>query len=100
MRELRRFLTTPQSVALKDLVKLDPFGLAEILLARLESSRGELAVDWTSGYYLSQDQRLLLILARPVKPPQDTDFDIQLVAAVEEEVDAVTAEWTEIAAGG
>lgn len=99
-RELRRFLTTPQSVALKDLVKLDPFGLAEILLARLESSRGELSVDWTSGYYLSQDQRLLLILARPVRPPQDTEFDIRLVAAVEREVQAATAAWEEIVGPG
>jgi uncharacterized protein len=99
-RELRRFLTTPQSVALKELVKIDPFGLAEILLARLESSRGELAVDWTSGYYLSQDQRLLLILARPVKPPQDTDFDIQLVDAVGKEIEEAAAEWDEIVGNG
>lgn len=93
--ELRRLLTAPQGLALKELVKVDPFGFAEVFMGRLEATRGELAVDWTSGYYLSQDNRLLLILARPVKPPQDTEFDIELVAAVQKEVDAAIAEWRE-----
>lgn len=97
VRELRRMLTTPQSVALKELIKLDPFGLAEIFLDRLESTRGELAVDWTSGYYLSKDQSLLLLLARPTLPPQDTEFDVRLVDAVQAEVDGVLGEWEEIA---
>lgn len=100
VRELRRFLTTPQSVALEDLVKLDPFGLAEILLGRLEATRGELAVDWTSGYYLSRDHRLLLLLAQPIKPPQDTEFDVQLVDSVQREVDTVLGEWDEMVDGG
>ena len=39
----------------------------QIFLGRLESSRGTLNVDWTSGYYLSRDHRLLLILAEPVQ---------------------------------
>jgi hypothetical protein len=100
VRELRRFVTTPQSLALEDLIKIDPFGLAEILLGRLEATRGDLAVDWTSGYYLSQDHRLLLLLAQPIKPPQDTEFDVQLVDAVQAEVDAVLGDWSEIVDGG
>lgn len=92
-----RTLQSPQGVAWKEIVKLDPFGLAEIFLGRIEAARGNLAVDWTSGYYLSRDHRMLLLLANPVKPPQDTDFDVQLVAAVEREVAAVRAEWAEIA---
>lgn len=92
-----RMLQSPQGVALKELVKLDPFGLAEIFLGRIEAARGNLAVDWTSGYYLSRDHRMLLILASPAKPPQDTEFDVRLVAAVEREVAAVRGEWAEIA---
>lgn len=94
-----RTLQSPQGVAFKELVKLDPFGLAEIFLGRIEAARGNLAVDWTSGYYLSRDHRLLLLLANPVKPPQDTEFDVHLVAAVEREVAAVRAEWAEISDG-
>lgn len=95
-QELRRLLTTPQSLGLKELIKVDPLGLSEIFLARLEATRGELAVDWTSGHYLSKDHRLLLLLARPVKPPQDTEFDVRLVDAVQGEVAAVLARWDEI----
>ena len=73
--ELRRQLSTPQGMALKELARLDPLGLAEVFLGRLETSRGTLNVDWTSGYYLSRDHRLLLILAEPVKPPQDIPFN-------------------------
>ena len=47
-----------------------------------------LQVDWTSGYYLSRDHRLLLILAEPVRPPQDIEFAERLAA----KVDRVVAE--------
>ena len=97
VEELRRQLTAPQALALEELVKLDPFGLAEIFLDRVGTARGQLAVDWTSGYYLSRDHRLLLLLARPIKPPQDTEFDVELAAAVQAEIDAVLARWEEIA---
>ncbi len=94
--ELRRVLTTPQGVAVKDLIKVDPFGLSEIFLNRLDATRGQLSVDWTSGYYLSRDHRLLLLLGRPVKPPQDTEFDGEMVDAVQVEVDSVLSQWGEI----
>jgi len=96
VRELRRLLTTPQGLAVKGLIKVDPFGLSEIFLNRLDATRGQLSVDWTSGYYLSRDHRLLLLLARPVKPPQDTEFDGELVNAVQGQVDSVLSEWGEI----
>lgn len=43
--ELRRQLLTPQGLAVKQLAKLDPLGLAQIFLGRVESSRGTLQVD-------------------------------------------------------
>ncbi len=96
VRGFRRLLTTPQGVALKGLIKVDPFGLSEIFLNRLDATRGQLSVDWTSGYYLSRDHRLLLLLGRPIKPPQDTEFDGELVDAVQGQVDSVLSEWGEI----
>ncbi|HEY0782626.1 MAG TPA: hypothetical protein VGE98_09240, partial [Thermoanaerobaculia bacterium] len=95
--ELRRTLATPQAVALKELLKLDPLGLAEVFLGRIDSSRGALNVDWTSGYYLSRDHRLLLVLAEPVRPPQDIPFDERLTAAVDGAVKAGLAHWTDLA---
>jgi hypothetical protein len=98
--ELRRQLSTPQGMAAKQLNRLDPFGLAEVFLGRLESSRGTLNVDWTSGYYLSRDHRLLLILAEPVKPPQDIPFTESLAAHVDKVVAESLSHWEEIAGPG
>jgi predicted RND superfamily exporter protein len=95
--ELRRELLTPQGMAVKELAKLDPLGLSTIFLGRLNASRGSLNVDWTSGYYLSRDHRLLLILAEPVRPPQDIRFDRRLAAEADAAVARALAGWKEIA---
>ncbi|HEY9423005.1 MAG TPA: hypothetical protein VIW92_16455, partial [Thermoanaerobaculia bacterium] len=95
--ELRRQLTTPQGLAAKELLQMDPLGLSDVFLGRLQSSRGSLRVDWTSGYYLSRDHRLLLILAEPVRPPQDIEFVTRLAAQVDRVVEEARGEWGEIA---
>jgi predicted RND superfamily exporter protein len=95
--ELRRQLSTPQGIAVKELAKLDPLGVSEIFLDRLQGSRGALNVDWTSGYYISRDHRLLLLLAEPVRGPQDIPFDQRLAKKVEAAVAKTTARWGEIA---
>jgi uncharacterized protein len=90
--QLRRQLSTPQSIALRPMLLLDPLGLSEILLERLQAP-GTLSVDLASGYYLSQDHRLLLLLAEPTEPPQDIDFTEGLVARVDEAIAASLAAW-------
>lgn len=95
--EVRRQISTPQGLAAKELLRIDPLGLADVFLGRLQSSRGSLKVDWTSGYYLSGDHSLLLILAEPVKPPQDIEFAEQLAAKVDRIVAEETGRWGEIA---
>lgn len=96
VREVRRLLGTPQGMAMRDLLVLDPFGLAEIFLGRLGSSQGELAIDWQSGYYLSRDHTMLLLLVEPTEPPQDVDFGKLLVAKIEQAAAEVTAQWPRI----
>ncbi len=91
--ELRRLISTPQSIVLRDLIRLDPAGLAEMFIGRIESGQGSMSVDWMSGYYLSQDQRLLLVLAKPRQPPQNIAFDQALYAKVQAAITATTAEW-------
>lgn len=98
--ELRRQIATPQGLAAKELAKLDPLGLSEIFLGRIQSSRGTLQVDWTSGYYLSRDRRMLLLLAEPVEPPQDIPFAEGLEKATDEVIAGVLADWEEIAGPG
>ena len=97
VEELRRRLSTPQGMAVKELARLDPLGLSEIFLGRIQSSRGTLKVDWSSGYYLSHDHRILLILAEPDRPPQDMKYNERLGADVQAVVDESLAQWDEIA---
>ncbi|HKH47790.1 MAG TPA: MMPL family transporter [Thermoanaerobaculia bacterium] len=97
VRELRRQAGTIQGMAAKQLLLADPLGLSDIFLGRVQSSRGTLKVDWTSGYYLSNDHRMLLILAEPVKPPQDIKFNQRLADSVDQIIDQSVAGWGEIA---
>lgn len=96
VEEMRRLVATPQGSAAKRLLTLDPFGLAEVFLGRIGESRGAIGVDWGSGYYVSRDHRLLLLLAKPIGPPQDVEFDQRLVTAVEAAVEETRAEWAEV----
>lgn len=95
--EVRRQIATPQGLAAKELLRIDPLGLADVFLGRLQSSRGTLRVDWTSGYYLSRDHTMLLILAEPVRPPQDIKFAEQLADKIDRIVAEETGKWEEIA---
>lgn len=96
VREVRRLVATPQGQAAKPLLALDPFGLSDLFLGQVQSSRGSLPVDWTSGYYLSRDRRMLLVLAKPARPPSDVDFAGRMAEAVEAEIAAVQARWPEM----
>jgi predicted RND superfamily exporter protein len=91
--EIRRLLATPQSVVLKDLLRLDPLGVADVFSRRFRPSRTGLKLDWASGFLLSSDQSMFLALAKPTRPAQDIDFARDLVATVENAVAATESEW-------
>ncbi len=99
-REIRRALSTPQGLVLKSLLTLDPVGLAEIFLDRITGSRAGLAIDWTSGYFLSRDHGIALILTQPVSPPQDVEFCRELAAEMERRVESVKHTWAEVGGEG
>jgi hypothetical protein len=95
--EIRRTLASPQAVIAKRLMRIDPLGLAEIFLGRLSGTRGALRVDLTSGFFLSADRRVLLLMAKPTQPAQSFAFTEELVAAVEARIQALLLEWDDIA---
>ncbi len=76
----RMLLQTPQSFALKQLVQYDPFTLAPVFLKKFQAASGGFNIDASSGYYLSADHEMLLILTKPKKPAQDVPFGKQLQA--------------------
>lgn len=77
----RTMLQTPQAFALKQLVQYDPFNLAPIFLRKFQSAGGGFKIDAQSGYLLSSDHSMLLILAKPKRPAQDVPFAKQLLGS-------------------
>jgi uncharacterized protein len=72
-------LQTPQSFAIKQLIQYDPFNLLPIFIRKFQNAGGGFKIDASSGYYLSNDHRLLLILTKPKRPAQDVVFGKQLL---------------------
>ena len=79
----RSLLQTPQSFALKQLIQYDPFNLAPIFLKKFTAASGGFDIDASSGYYLSNDHEMLLILTKPKRPAQDVPFGRELMAESE-----------------
>jgi predicted RND superfamily exporter protein len=91
VEENRLALTTPMAAISQEVVLNDPLGLLGLFLKPLVSNRGALQVDLSDGYYLSKDQRNLIMLVKPTGPSQDLEFDQRLmdfIAGVEAEVRA------------
>jgi predicted RND superfamily exporter protein len=72
-------LQTPQAMAMKPLVQYDPFNLVPIFLRKFQSAGGGFSIDTSSGYYMSSDHSMLLILTKPKHPAQDVPFGKQLL---------------------
>lgn len=76
----RTLLQTPQAFAFKQLVQYDPFNLAPIFIRKFQSAGGGFNIDASSGYYLSADHTMLLILTKPKHPAQNVPFGQKLLA--------------------
>jgi predicted RND superfamily exporter protein len=80
---------TPTATFLpQELLRDDPLELRELFLTRLLENRGVMPFDVTDGYYLSRDQRKLIMLVKPTGPSQDLEFDARLLDGVREIVEA------------
>jgi len=82
VQENFRQLTGPSSFIVKQLLEQDPFQVSSLVFNEVLRSKGPLKVDLSSGYFLSKDGGALLIIAKPVKPAQDTAFDKRLMEQV------------------
>jgi hypothetical protein len=81
--DIRASLETPQGLIAKELALTDPLGLLPLLLGRVSQAPAALKVDFASGYYLSADHSMVLLLARPNGPAQDIGFDEAMFADLE-----------------
>ena len=78
--DIRASLDTPQGMIAKEFAVRDPLGFLPLLLSRIGRTPSSLKVDFASGYYLSADHTMVLILAKPKGPAQDIDFDHALLS--------------------
>lgn len=67
-------LQTPQSSAMEVVVREDPFGLLPIFLDKFRAGSGAMKIDAASGYYLSADRSMFVVIVKPRRPAQDLPF--------------------------
>jgi uncharacterized protein len=84
--DIRAALESPQGLIAKEFLLRDPLGFLPLLLARLNRAPAVLKVDFSSGYYLSADHTLALLLIKPVRPAQDIRFDRVLMPDLERRI--------------
>jgi hypothetical protein len=90
---LRARLMAPQSLVTKDLLRLDPAGVLPRILAKVRFGGVGVRVDPETGCLIDEYRQLLLMMAKPMRPAQDLEFDRFLMTALEERVDAVSRDW-------
>jgi predicted RND superfamily exporter protein len=78
----RELLSLP-SPEMAELVRADPLGLLLSLRDRLAGAASGMKLDAASGAYVSTDGRSRLLLARPRRPPFDTEFGKALFARLD-----------------
>ncbi len=94
-RRVHSELLAPQGMVVKSTATLDPFGLVPVLLSRVRLGGIGASVDPETGALIDAEGRMLLMLARPVRPAQDLGFNRVLVKGLEERVAATTSNWHE-----
>jgi predicted RND superfamily exporter protein len=78
----------------------DPLGLMSVFIDKLLSHRGALQVDLSDGYYLSKDNRTLIMLVKPSHLSQDLAFSRKLIEFAREAADSVRQDLRAEGAGG
>jgi predicted RND superfamily exporter protein len=94
-QRLRAQLVAPQSLVTKDLIRLDPAGLLPRILRKIKFGGVGVSVDPDTGCLIDESRKFLLMMAKPIRPAQDLEFDRRLVAALDERVESVSRAWIE-----
>ncbi|HVN75921.1 MAG TPA: hypothetical protein VMT19_06365 [Thermoanaerobaculaceae bacterium] len=76
----------PQGMIAKELATRDPLGLLPLVLDRLTHTPAAIKADLASGYYLSADHSVLLVVGKPMRPVQDIDFGRRMLADLERRI--------------
>lgn len=72
-------LQTPQGSTMEPLIRWDPFRLLPLFAGKLTPQSGGMKIDAASGYILSADHSMALVIARPDRSAQDIPFATELL---------------------
>lgn len=81
-RNRERFLS-PMGSAAKEMILMDPLNLSLIFGKYLTPQSG-MKMDFSSGYYISEDRTMLLMIVKPKGKAQDIAFDRKLMKELKE----------------
>ena len=79
----RQLLMTPLGSAAKELIKIDPLGVAELLFASSQLPFRRQGGSFEGGLYRTSDQQTFFIFLTPKQPPQNMDFSKKLMSQIE-----------------
>jgi len=92
-QRLRAQLVAPQGLVTKDLLRLDPAGLLPRILKRVKFGGVGVSVDPDTGCLINPGRTFLLLMAKPIRPAQDLEFDRELVDGLEARVAELSVRW-------
>jgi predicted RND superfamily exporter protein len=92
VRKDRRVLLSHASFAMKDLIQIDPFELRWLFMEKWKAGMKGMEFDESSNFFLSKDQRFLLILTEPARPATDLSFSTSLMKAMEKAASCALAD--------
>lgn len=82
VRENKKLLMTPFSIAAKELVRADPLGLRDLLESNISIPAGSQPARPYTGYYRTKEGGTYFLFLRPKNPPQDVRFSKELMVQV------------------
>lgn len=82
IRENKKLLMTPFSIAAKELVHADPLGLRDLLDSNIAVPTGRRPIRPYRGYYRTKEGGTYFLFLKPKNPPQDVTFSKKLMVQV------------------
>ncbi len=79
----KKLLVSQASFVMKDLIQTDPFELRWVFLEKWREGMKGMEFDESSNFFLSRDQKSLLILTEPSRPATDLRFSESLMMGLE-----------------
>lgn len=83
LRKDRELLYSQVSLAVKKMIMEDPLRLSEIYHGYLPGQKGNLKFDLSDGYYLTIDQKMLLIMIKPKESFHNFEYNTNLLQMAE-----------------